>query len=942
MKFLSSDKTKIEGNIVTLSFGGALEKEYLGLFSQNSIKHVRLSLLLAIVIYSVFGILDQLIVPEVKSDLWLIRYGVFGPFVLAVYLFSFSRYFTKYMQLCTFSVVLLAGIGIIAMIVIAPYPGNYSYYAGLILVFLYGYTFFKLRFIWATLAGWTIVIAYELVAILLIKTPIEILVNNNFFFLSGNIIGMIVGYSIEYYSRRDFLHNRLLEAEKKKVDNARHNLEKRVEHRTRQLVTVNEELVNKIGEQVRTEEALRKRVDLEQLLTTLSTQFLHLQYREIERGIKNTVEVIGKFAKVDCSYIYLMQYNDHSEQPKLKLYSKWTNDNSSSDTDLSLLDLPWTILRINSHQPVIIEKLSDFPQEAEHDKALLDSAGIKSIIVAPLFSKNKLIGIIGFESRLQERKWPEDIVSLLKIVGDLLLLAFERKNTEELLQQSEKQYQTLFEKSGDVIFISTPEGKFIDINPAGLELFGYASKEEILKINIAEDLYENPDDRQRYRDIMDREGQIKDFEIKIRTKDGKSVIALETATALRDKDGRIIIYQGIIRDITKKRKLEQQVFQSQKMDSIGMLAGGIAHDFNNILTALRGFSDLAQMKMRQDSPGSSEISGISRGIERAEDLTRQLLAFSRKQIIEPRVININHVIINMDKMIRRLIGEDINLKTVLASEIDHIKADPGQVEQILVNLVINARDAINQRDIKTQDKKITIETKQVYLDLNYVLHHPEVKVGDYLLIAVSDTGAGMKEHQLSKIFEPFYTTKADGKGTGLGLSTVYGIVKQNKGDIYVYSEPDKGTTFKIYWPTTDQDIIPEYSKEPTGQLARGKETILFVEDDEDVRKFVHQTLKSLKYNILEASNGVEALNIIKRNNLKLDLLITDVIMPEMGGKELAEEVVKFMPGIKILFTSGYTDHHIVRSGRLDQGINFLQKPFSIQDISNKIRSILEN
>lgn len=942
MKILSSENTHIEGNIFTLAFSGVLEKEYLNLFYTKSIRHVRLSLLLAIFIYSVFGVLDHWIVPEVRDDLWFIRFALFCPYVILIYIFSYTEYFKKYMQLSIYSVVLFAGIGIIAMILIAPYPSNYSYYAGLILVFLYGYTFFKLRFIWATFAGWAIVISYEFAAIFLTNTPIEILISNNFFFLSGNFIGMIAGYSIEFYSRRDFLQTRLLEEEKKKVDAARQNLELRVEERTTQLVTVNEELINKISEQIITEEALRRRVDSEQLITTLSTQFIHLQFKELEDGMKNTVKAIGEFAQVCCSDLYLYKSNSLKDQPSFELFHKWENENSNFIDTFTPLDLSWTMTQLEDQKPVIIEDVDDFPKNAHNDRNMIASAGIKSIIIMPLMSKNNLVGFIGFDSMKDKVKWSKEKISLLKIVGDLLVLAYERKNTEELLQQSEKQYQTLFEKSRDVVFISTPEGNFIDMNPAGLDLFGYSSKEEILKINIAKDLYANPEDRQKFRTIIDRDGHITEFEFKLKTKDGKNLIAVETATALRDKSGKILVYQGIIRDITKKRKLEQQLFQSQKMDSIGMLAGGIAHDFNNILTALRGYSDLALMKMPENSVGTNEISGISRGIERAEDLTRQLLAFSRKQIIEPHVININKVIINLEKMMRRLIGEDINLKTILSGDIDHIKADPGQIEQILVNLVINARDAINQIDIKTQDKKITIETKQIYLDFNYIVNHPEVKVGDYLLIAVSDTGSGMKDETISKIFEPFYTTKSNGKGTGLGLSTVYGIVKQNNGNIYVYSEPNKGSTFKIYWPTTDLDIVAEYKDEPSEEMARGEETILFVEDDDEVRKFMNRTLKTLQYNTFEACNGLEALEIVRRNKLKLDLLITDVIMPEMGGKELAEEIVKFVPGIKILFTSGYTDNHIVRSGRLDQGINFLQKPFSIKEISKKIRYILEN
>jgi PAS domain S-box-containing protein len=524
----------------------------------------------------------------------------------------------------------------------------------------------------------------------------------------------------------------------------------------------------------------------------------------------------------------------------------------------------------------------------------------------------------------------------------MLVLAFERKNTEELLRQSEEQYRNLFEKSSDVVFISTPEGRFIDINPAGIKLFGFSSKEEVLNINIADDLYADPDERERFRTIIDRDGQIKEFEFKLKTKDGNEIIAIETTTVLCDDSGNVVAYQGIIRDITKKRKLENQLFQSQKMDSIGMLAGGIAHDFNNILTALRGYTDMALMKISQDAPEENEIKGISRGIERAEDLTRQLLAFGRKQIIESKVIDINQVILNLEKMLARLIGEDINLKTILAEDIGQVKADPGQIEQILVNLIINARDAINQKDSHTTDKKITIETKQVYLDFGYVVNHPEVMVGDYFMIAVSDTGCGMDDNQISKIYEPFYTTKSPGKGTGLGLSTVYGIVKQNQGNIYVYSEINKGSTFKIYWPMTEQELVSDYAEVREEALIYGEESILFVEDDEEVRKFICQALKSLNYDIIEASNGLDALEIVKKNNIKLDLLITDVIMPEMGGKELAEEIVKFVPGIKILFTSGYTDNHIVRSGRLDEGINFLLKPFSIKDISKKIRVILEN
>ncbi len=937
-----AENKKFNYNLFKLTFSGNIEKEYFNTFFISSLRHVRISLLIAIFIYAIFGILDHWIVPEVKKQLWFIRYALFCPYVLGVYLFSFTRYFKKYMQQAIFSVVLFAGLGIIAMIVIAPYPGTYSYYTGLILVFFYGYSFFKLRFIWACAAGWAIVIAYEVTALVFTNTPIEIFINNNFFFLGGNFIGMMAGYSIELYSRRDFMQTRMLEVEKKKVEYARLMLEKRVEERTEQLVTVNEELIQRIGEQKITEEALRRKVNFEQLLTTLSTQFIHLRSDEIDTGIKNTIRTIGEFAQVDSSFLYLVGKDSENKTEILKLFYEWNDINVKQDSKFNLVDNQKMINHLKSGESVIVNDVNDIGKASGFGRKDLISNGIKSMIIAPLFFKNNFTGFVGFVCFHKERVWSEEIISLIKISGDLLVLANERRYTEDLLEKSEEQYHTLFEKSSDVVFISSPDGKFKDINPAGVELFGYNLKEEILEINIADDLYVNPNDRIKFRNILDRDGQIKDFEIKLKNREGKEIIAVETATALRDNTGKILAYQGIIRDITKKRKLEQQLFQSQKMESIGLLAGGIAHDFNNILTAIKGYTDLALMKIYPDSPEKSDITGISRGIERAEDLTRQLLAFSRKQIIEPKVISISHVILNLEKMLRRLIGEDLNLKTVLSKNTDHIKADTGQIEQILVNLIINARDAISQKNSSTADKKITIETKQIYLDFSYVVNHPEVKVGDYLQISVSDTGCGMNEELLSKIFEPFFTTKTNGKGTGLGLSTVYGIVKQNHGNIYVYSEVNKGTTFKIYWPTTDLELISDYTEETDEELIAGEETILFVEDDIEVRRFMVEALKSLNYNILEASNGVEALKLVKRNGIKLDLLITDVIMPEMGGKELAEEIVKIVPGIKILFTSGYTDNHIVRSGRLDKGTNFLQKPFSMKDISSKIRLIVDN
>ena len=938
MNLFDSNNPKYDCNPLTLSFSKEIENDYINISFKKSLKHVRLGLLIAIFFYAIFGILDLSIFPEVKKELWIIRYLLFCPYVFAIFLFSFSKHFKKYLQFLVFSVVLFAGLGIIAMIIIAPDPINFTYYAGLILVFIYGYTFFKLRFIWATIAGWAIVLVYEIVGILIIDTPIEIFISNNFFFLSGNFIGMIAGYSIEYYSRRNFVQNILLEEEKKKVEEARRFLEKKVEERTRQVVAVNEKLIEKISEQ----KALKRRIELESFLTSLSTKFINLDYDELDNGIKNSMQIIGEFIKADQTYLYINSNISTSETPKFKLFKLWKNNSKDDQNILPISKSIEIINQLRKNISLVINKRAELNSILEKDKIEIEKFNIKSLILLPLIFNQKFYGFIGFDSFKYENMWSKEDINFLNLIGDLLVLAFDRKHKEDLLQKSEQEYRTLFEKSSDVVFISTPDDKFIDINNAGIKLFGFNNKEEILNCKISEDLYTNSSDRKEFIKLIEKNDQIKDFEIHLKTINGEEIIALETTTAFRDKDGNIIAYQGIIRDITKKRKLEEHLFQSQKMESIGMLAGGIAHDFNNILTALKGYADIALMKLPKDAPAKKQVLGISRGIDRAENLTRQLLAFGRKQIIEPKVINVNKIILNIEKMILRLIGEDINLETILSDDVGYIKADSGQIEQVLLNLVINARDAINEKNGQTKDKKITIETKSKYIDFSYARNRPEIKVGNYLLMAVSDTGIGMSDDLLTNIYQPFFTTKEHGKGTGLGLSTVYGIIKQNNSHIFAYSEINQGTTFKIYWPTTDQDIEPIYSVTLENELKNGSETILFVEDDFEVRNTMCDALQSLNYNIIEASNGIEAINKLKQNNINLDLLITDVVMPEMGGKELAEEIIKYFPKIKILYTSGYTDDHIVRSGTLEKGINFLHKTFSIKDLSQKIRFIIEN
>lgn len=386
----------------------------------------------------------------------------------------------------------------------------------------------------------------------------------------------------------------------------------------------------------------------------------------------------------------------------------------------------------------------------------------------------------------------------------------------------------------------------------------------------------------------------------------------------------------------EKEMMQSNLIQSQKMESIGKLAGGIAHDFNNILTTIIGRSDLILMDSAADEEIRENISEIKKSARRAASLTRQLLAFSRKQVLQPEIVNLNELILDIKKMLRILISEDIELSTNLSSGLGLIKVDPGQIVQVIMNLLINARDAM------PNGGRIMIETENIYLDEFSRNFHPEIVPGQYVMLAVSDTGYGMNEETLKKVFEPFFSKKEAGKGTGLGLATVYGIVKQSGGYIYAYSELKFGTTFKIYLPETPEPANG-VKEEPGNQKAfSGSERILFVEDDDDLRETTCKMLKGLGYTLCQAGSGEEALKKSQADqNGKIDLLITDIVMPGMNGRELADGFLARSPDLKVLFISGYTDDIIAHHGVLEERISFLAKPFSIYDLACKIRKILD-
>jgi len=386
----------------------------------------------------------------------------------------------------------------------------------------------------------------------------------------------------------------------------------------------------------------------------------------------------------------------------------------------------------------------------------------------------------------------------------------------------------------------------------------------------------------------------------------------------------------------ERRRLEEEYHQSQKMESVGRLAAGIAHDFNNLLTVINGFADLIQFELPSDAPQQEALGKIIHAGQRASELVRQLLAFSRKQVIQPQVVNLNSNVAKMNKMLRRIIGEDLDLKTILAPDLWNIKVDPAQIEQVIVNLAVNARD------VMPSGGQLTIETANVTLDSEYAASHLDIQPGDYVLLAMSDTGPGIRQEIRNYIFEPFFTTKETGKGTGLGLATAFGIVKQSGGSIYVYTEANVGTTFKVYLPRI-QEAAPAAVARPkvTLPIPSGGETILLVEDDEYVREFAGTVLQEQGYKLLEAENGQQALQLVAKYKDSIDLLLTDVIMPEMGGKLLREQLIKIRPKLKTLYMSGYTDNAIAHHGVLDANVAFLQKPFTPVTLVRKVRSVLD-
>jgi two-component system cell cycle sensor histidine kinase/response regulator CckA len=490
---------------------------------------------------------------------------------------------------------------------------------------------------------------------------------------------------------------------------------------------------------------------------------------------------------------------------------------------------------------------------------------------------------------------------------------------KKLLSDKNKKFQLLFEEHPQPMWVFDPARKVIlEANQAAAALYGY--------------------DRDEFRSMPLSDIQVNGVEAEAgvsrshRTKTGR-IIEVDTA-AHGFRYGRRAVELVVLMDVTGRRQLEEQLRQAQKMEAVGMLAGGVAHDFNNLLTIITGYSQLILNNLKPNDANRNSAEQIMKASERAATLTSQLLAFSRRQVLQPKVLNVNRLIGGLSVMLRRLIGEDIDLRLDLREDVGQVSADPGQIEQVLMNLVVNARDAM------PKGGTLTMETANVQIAGAFKGRYMSLKPGPYTLIAVSDSGTGMDEATLSRLFEPFFTTKGTGRGTGLGLSTVFGIVKQSGGGVEVYSVPNQGTSVKVYLPRIDEPVTAE-DEEPLKRVVRGTETILLVEDDEMVRNLVRTTLARQGYKILDAADPVEAKRVSEAFRSEIQLLITDVVLPRLSGRELADEIVANRPRIKVLFMSGYTDSAVVNSAILQKEVAFLQKPFTPRSLVEKVSEVLE-
>jgi len=693
-------------------------------------------------------------------------------------------------------------------------------------------------------------------------------------------------------------------------------------------------IIHDVTERIQAEKLLQFRQALESLISSISTYFIRPDHYELDMAITNALQSIGEFFNVDHSFI--LRFSD--DLLTLGISHQWCKDNvtpinipsgtpSEKFPHTSAILLKGEMFRLSSFDeiPQIVKKEADFYKKNS----------IKSSIIIPMISAGMVVGGIGFNTINDEKEWIDDTLTLLRMVGEIIVNTLIKKQTEDALRASEKKYRKFFEEDLTADYIAAANGQILFCNPAFARIFGFKSVNDALSYNL-KDLDTPAGNLKNTIKNLKKNGDVESKEIELFRRDGEPVYIVGNFRGVFDDQGNLTESKGYLFDISEHKRTEEQFRGAQKMEAIGRLAGGVAHDFNNLLTVINGYSDLLLSSNKFIDVDKERVELIKKAGERAASLTGQLLAFSRKQIVQPQVINLNAIILEFEKMLYRLIGENIEIVNHLRPDLSKVEIDPTQLEQIIINLAVNARDAM------PMGGKLYIRTDNVHLNRKFAREHRPIQPGDYVAVEVTDTGIGMDEETMSHVFEPFFTTKEKGKGTGLGLSTIYGIVKQSDGYVWIESKLNRGTSFYIYFPPVEGEPtdLGEDAKS-SNDILNGEESILVVEDDAPVRELTGSFLQGFGYTVYLAADAESAFNIFDEHKQDIDLVIIDVIMPDMGGKQLSEKIINLNKDIKILFISGYTDNDIVKQGVLNKKIEFLQKPFTAVEIGKKIRKVLD-
>jgi two-component system cell cycle sensor histidine kinase/response regulator CckA len=567
----------------------------------------------------------------------------------------------------------------------------------------------------------------------------------------------------------------------------------------------------------------------------------------------------------------------------------------------------------------------------------VDPIGAPSLdwLGVPLKVGSHCFGVLAVQSYTDNVRFGDREKEVLTFVSQQLASAIVHKRNEEALRHSEVRYRSLIESAAYGICRSNMEGKFLDVNPALVTMLGYASAEELLALNPRREVFLSFEDHTKLMQEFRRQGRLDGVELKWKKKEGNIITVRVSGRVVGQEGEQDEALEIIAEDITERRALEDQFRQAQKMEAVGRLAGGVAHDFNNLLLVISGYAEVILEQLERGSSLHHKALAIQHSADRATTLTRQLLAFSRKQLLELKVVDVNAIVADMERLLRPLIGENIEFVTRLGKNLGRTRADSGQLEQVVMNLVVNSKDAM------PDGGTITLATENVVLDNSYRREHTFIKPGHYVMLSVSDTGVGMTKETQAQIFEPFFTTKEKGKGTGLGLSTVYGIVKQSGGYVFVESESGRGSTFRIYLPQVEDPAEVQGPSKALADAINGTETVLLVEDEDSVRQLVKETLEAKGYRVMEADNGKAGIEVAQAYEGKIHMVITDVVMPGMSGRELAKQITMARPGTRVLYLSGYTEDSVVQQDVIELGASFLQKPFTLQTLAKKVREILK-